>query len=253
MELMSTNRPKVTANKRQSDVLMLPLKKVRPRRPDNYLRMTEKDLADLLKKIEEEGIQKPLPVEQIGPDYQIVRGGKVWRAAMLLGLKKIPCIVVQKQVLGSDRPASLSSRESKKDEKLNTALAEEALYQTRVALRSQGIDVEALTKVQNLNELADPALAQAQQLNAGGGPEQHPLLPPSEGLNQIVLPQNEEDLRNEGQRQANKNKHKHRMGMPGKGDSDMKHKQQYKQKIVNKIETPRNQPKNAPTLKPPGY
>lgn len=251
---MSTKRSKKASSiDKEVDVLWLPIKKIRPRRPDNYLRMTQNDLSDLIVTIEAEGITKPIPVEQMGPYYQIVRGGKIWRAAMLLELKKLPCIIVQKQTLDAGRPNSMRTREVRKDEKLNQALAEEALYQTRVALRAQGIDVEALTKSQNLNQISDPALEQAQQLNAGGGPEQHPLLPPSEGLNQIVLPQNEEDLRQEGQRETNKNKHKHRMGMPGKGQSDNKHKQQYKQKIVNKIETPRHQPKNTPTLKPPGY
>lgn len=80
------------------------------------------------------------------------------------------------------------------DEKELIGLADQALFAQRISIKSQGIEVTALSKMQKLrNKLSDP---NAQPSNEAGGMdlEQHPELAESEGFldpNIVVLPESE--------------------------------------------------------------
>lgn len=52
-------------------------------------------LMDLVDSIKEHGILEPLVVAQTPAGYQIVAGERRWRAARVVGLLKVPCIVKQ--------------------------------------------------------------------------------------------------------------------------------------------------------------
>jgi len=64
--------------------------------PDNFFKpLPDKEYEDLLGSIAQYGIQEPLIVTQDGDDsYTIISGNNRFRAAMEIGIKILPCIVI---------------------------------------------------------------------------------------------------------------------------------------------------------------
>lgn len=55
--------------------------------------ITPESLADLVESIREHGILEPLVVAETPAGYQIIAGERRWRAAKVVGLAQVPCIV----------------------------------------------------------------------------------------------------------------------------------------------------------------
>lgn len=76
-------------------ILSLPTDTLTPN-PDQPRRyFGAKELEELAASIQTHGILQPLSVRKIGKDYQIIAGERRWRAAQLIGLKDVPCLVVR--------------------------------------------------------------------------------------------------------------------------------------------------------------
>jgi ParB family chromosome partitioning protein len=74
-------------------VQLLPLAKVQPN-PKQPRRVFDEDkLAELSQSIREQGVLQPILVRPTGKNWQIVAGERRYKAALLAGLKQIPCIV----------------------------------------------------------------------------------------------------------------------------------------------------------------
>lgn len=72
---------------------MIPIVEIQPNpfQPrESFERESLKELADSIK---EADVIQPIVVRQLGFNYQIVAGERRWRAAQIVGLKEIPCIV----------------------------------------------------------------------------------------------------------------------------------------------------------------
>lgn len=66
---------------------------IQPNREQPRLNFNQKSLGELRDSIERNGIIQPIVLVKKGLTYRIVAGERRWRAAMGLGLKKIPAIV----------------------------------------------------------------------------------------------------------------------------------------------------------------
>ena len=72
---------------------MIPIVEIQPNpfQPrESFERESLKELADSIKDAD---VIQPIVVRQLGFNYQIVAGERRWRAAQIVGLKEIPCIV----------------------------------------------------------------------------------------------------------------------------------------------------------------
>lgn len=74
-------------------VLELGINEIEPNNNQPRKSFDEKTLIQLSESIKEHGIIQPIIVKKEGDMYRIVAGERRWRAARLLGLKKIPAIV----------------------------------------------------------------------------------------------------------------------------------------------------------------
>ncbi len=54
---------------------------------------TEEDLADLASSIRQQGVLQPILVREVNERYQLIAGERRWRAAKMVGLPTIPCLV----------------------------------------------------------------------------------------------------------------------------------------------------------------
>lgn len=55
--------------------------------------ITPESLADLVESVREHGILEPLVVAETPAGYQIIAGERRWRAAKVVGLAQVPCII----------------------------------------------------------------------------------------------------------------------------------------------------------------
>ncbi len=87
-------------------VAFLAIEKLRRGRFQPRRAISEDSLADLVASIKQQGIMQPIIVREIGLDggssfqkdshvdeYEIIAGERRWRAAMLAGLDRIPCLI----------------------------------------------------------------------------------------------------------------------------------------------------------------
>ena len=74
-------------------IQLVPVRKIQPnpRQPRNSFPVA--GLEDLVESIREHGILQPLIVTQVGSAFQLVAGERRFRAAKMLDLKTVPCIV----------------------------------------------------------------------------------------------------------------------------------------------------------------
>ena len=54
---------------------------------------TEGNLADLASSIRQQGVLQPVLVREVGERYQLIAGERRWRAAKMVGLATVPCLV----------------------------------------------------------------------------------------------------------------------------------------------------------------
>ena len=53
----------------------------------------EEKLQELASSIEEHGLIQPVVLRKVSKGYEIVAGERRWRAARLIGIKELPCII----------------------------------------------------------------------------------------------------------------------------------------------------------------
>ena len=126
-------------------------------------------LRELARSLEANGFVQPIAVRQVGDRFQIIAGERRWRAAQLLGLRKIPAVV---RPLDDDQLMQAALIENLQRENLNpmeearaySRLANEfGLTQEEVARRT-GKERSTVTNFLRLLKLSDPV----QQLVKGG-------------------------------------------------------------------------------------
>ncbi len=54
---------------------------------------TEEDLAELASSIQQQGVLQPVLVREVGERYQLIAGERRWRAAKMVDLPTVPCLV----------------------------------------------------------------------------------------------------------------------------------------------------------------
>ncbi|MGX8692421.1 MAG: ParB/RepB/Spo0J family partition protein [Clostridia bacterium] len=80
----------------ESELLVLPLSKVEPRREQPRERFDEQALQDLADSIAQYGLIQPITVRKLESGYyQIIAGERRWRAARLAGLSEVPVRVIE--------------------------------------------------------------------------------------------------------------------------------------------------------------
>lgn len=74
-------------------VILIPVDDIIPNRFQPRLKFNEKELQSLAESISEHGIVSPIIVRKIGDKYEIIAGERRFKAAGLIGLNTVPCIV----------------------------------------------------------------------------------------------------------------------------------------------------------------
>jgi ParB/RepB/Spo0J family partition protein len=76
------------------ELIEIPLEDIVPNRFQPRLTFDMEALNDLAKSIKEHGIIQPLVVRKLQDKYEIIAGERRYKAAAIVGLKKVPCIVM---------------------------------------------------------------------------------------------------------------------------------------------------------------
>lgn len=77
-------------------VVDIPIRQIRPNQSQPRKTFKDEDLNSLASSIEENGILQPLTVRRLNlQEYELVAGERRLRAAVIAGLKRVPCIVIK--------------------------------------------------------------------------------------------------------------------------------------------------------------
>jgi len=88
-----TDKPDIE-NQPGERILFLPMDSVNPNPSQPRRYFSEEALAELSTSIAEQGLLQPLVIRPLpGEEYQIVAGERRYRAALLAGLKEVPCVL----------------------------------------------------------------------------------------------------------------------------------------------------------------
>ena len=80
----------------ENTIAEIPIIKIRPNKAQPRKIFSEDELSALSRSISENGILQPLTVRKVSStEYELVAGERRLRAAVLAGLRKVPCIVVK--------------------------------------------------------------------------------------------------------------------------------------------------------------
>ena len=80
----------------ENTIAEIPIIKIRPNKAQPRKVFSEDELSALSRSISENGILQPLTVRKVSStEYELVAGERRLRAAVLAGLRKVPCIVVK--------------------------------------------------------------------------------------------------------------------------------------------------------------
>jgi len=77
----------------ENKVVSIPVDDIIPNRFQPRLKFNEKELQSLAESISEHGIVSPIIVRKIGDKFEIIAGERRFKAANLIGLNAVPCIV----------------------------------------------------------------------------------------------------------------------------------------------------------------
>ena len=100
----------------------------------------EEKLAELAASIEEHGLIQPVVLRKMKKGYEIVAGERRWRAARLIGIKEIPCIVKE---LTDEENMLLAIIENMQREDLNPIEEAEGIQQM---IETYGLTQEKVSK-----------------------------------------------------------------------------------------------------------
>ena len=80
----------------ENTIADIPIIKIRPNKAQPRKVFSEDELSALSRSISENGILQPLTVRKVSStEYELVAGERRLRAAVMAGLRKVPCIVVK--------------------------------------------------------------------------------------------------------------------------------------------------------------
>lgn len=107
------------------EVIYIDVDKIIPNiyQPRKYF--NEEALNELSKSIKQYGIIQPITVRKIGENFELVAGERRWRAAQKVGLKVIPCTIVD---ISDKESAEIALLENLQREDLNFIEEAEAYY-----------------------------------------------------------------------------------------------------------------------------
>ena len=77
----------------EAKIVLIPVDDIIPNRFQPRLRFNEKELQSLAESISIHGIVSPIIVRRIGEKFEIIAGERRFKAANLVGLTKVPCII----------------------------------------------------------------------------------------------------------------------------------------------------------------
>ncbi len=81
--------------KGENKILVLPIVRIRPNRAQPRKQFNEEELLALSQSIRENGILQPLTVRKAGNnEFELVAGERRLRAAVMAGLREVPCLLV---------------------------------------------------------------------------------------------------------------------------------------------------------------
>ena len=121
--LMGSAKPETESSLQELEVALL------EPNPFQTREVFDKDkLRELARSLEVNGFVQPIVVRQAGDRFQIIAGERRWRAAQLLGLRKIPAVI---RPLGDDQLMQAALVENLQRENLNPM--EEARAYSRLA------------------------------------------------------------------------------------------------------------------------
>ena len=82
--------------KSENTISEIPVVKIRPNKAQPRKQFNEDELSALSRSIEENGILQPLTVRKVSQtEFELVAGERRLRAAVLAGIRKVPCIIVR--------------------------------------------------------------------------------------------------------------------------------------------------------------
>ncbi len=96
-DIITTKRVSTFSSDNRSEIVYLNIESLIPYRNQARVIFNDDDISEMAKTIKLHGIRQPLTVLRVGDDkvaFEVVSGERRLRAARLLGLTKIPCIII---------------------------------------------------------------------------------------------------------------------------------------------------------------
>ena len=113
-------------NEIEKGVLYIDINNIKPNTSQPRKTFDEEKLEELASSIESHGLIQPIVLRKVAKGYEIVAGERRWRAARLIGLKEVPCIVKE---LSDEENMLLAIIENMQREDLNPIEEAEGLQQ----------------------------------------------------------------------------------------------------------------------------
>lgn len=88
-----TKKPAEEPSPAEGGVLYVDINNIKPNTAQPRKTFDDEKLEELASSIERHGLIQPIVLRASGKGYEIVAGERRWRAARLVGLKEVPCIV----------------------------------------------------------------------------------------------------------------------------------------------------------------
>ena len=126
MPKKSTEKNKENKEPKENQVLTLSIHDVEPNRNQPRKQFDEDAIEELADSIKQYGVIQPLIVQKKDKYYEIIAGERRWRAARIVGLKEVPCIVKE---LTDEENMLLAIIENMQREDLNPIEEAEGLKQ----------------------------------------------------------------------------------------------------------------------------
>ena len=120
--------------------MLIKISKVEPNRSQPRKQFDEDALLELSESIKQYGILQPLLVSDKGSYYEIIAGERRWRAARLIGIKELPCIIRE---LTDEENMLLAIIENMQREDLNPIEEAEGISQM---METYGLTQEQVSK-----------------------------------------------------------------------------------------------------------
>lgn len=110
----------------ESDLKYIDINDIKPNSSQPRKNFDEDKLEELAESIEQHGLIQPIVLRSAGQGYEIVAGERRWRAARMIGLKELPCIIKE---LTDEENMLLAIIENMQREDLNPIEEAEGLKQ----------------------------------------------------------------------------------------------------------------------------